>query len=89
MDNSVSGHWWPYVICPAFSLVMGSYGLPPSVTRNIALIALGETFGFAIASFDDIKRAFDSLPAFTSYENVFDTAPEDYDYDNDTAAGEI
>ncbi|KAI8623030.1 hypothetical protein F5Y19DRAFT_468834 [Xylariaceae sp. FL1651] len=34
--------WWPYIWCPAASLIMGSYGLPPSVPRNIALVALGE-----------------------------------------------
>lgn len=77
------------MICPAVSLVMGSYGLPPSISRNIALIALGETFGFAIASFDDIKRTFDSLSAFTSYESVSEAASEDYNHDNDTTAGEI
>lgn len=33
--------WWPYIICPSASLVMGSYGLPPSAFRNLALITLG------------------------------------------------
>lgn len=33
--------WWPYIFCPAASLVMGSYGLPPSAGRNILLIGLG------------------------------------------------
>lgn len=32
---------WPYIWCPAASLVMGSYGLPPSVVRNLVLVALG------------------------------------------------
>ncbi|RYP50877.1 hypothetical protein DL768_003712 [Monosporascus sp. mg162] len=32
--------WWPYIWCPAVSLVMGSYGLPPSVLRNLGLLAL-------------------------------------------------
>ncbi|EHK24957.1 uncharacterized protein TRIVIDRAFT_31498 [Trichoderma virens Gv29-8] len=36
------GSWWPYVFCPLTSLVVGSYGLPPSATRNIVLISLGE-----------------------------------------------
>ncbi|KDN72023.1 putative nuclear membrane fusion protein Kar5 [Colletotrichum sublineola] len=36
--------WMPYIICPAASLLMGSYGLPPSATRNIGLILLGELF---------------------------------------------
>jgi len=34
--------WWPYLVCPAVSLVMGSYGLPPSGYRNIMLILAGE-----------------------------------------------
>ena len=34
---------WPYIWCPAASLVMGSYGLPPSVVRNLVLVALGKS----------------------------------------------
>ncbi|RYP29346.1 hypothetical protein DL767_006762 [Monosporascus sp. MG133] len=34
--------WWPYIWCPAASLVMGSYGLPPSALRNLGLLALGQ-----------------------------------------------
>ncbi|KAI0439666.1 hypothetical protein F4803DRAFT_530115 [Xylaria telfairii] len=43
--------WWLYIWCPVVSLVMGSYGLPPSMLRNFGLIALGETAGFIISSF--------------------------------------
>ncbi|KAJ2989035.1 hypothetical protein NUW58_g3673 [Xylaria curta] len=43
--------WWIYIWCPVVSLVMGSYGLPPSLLRNLALFALGETAGFIISSF--------------------------------------
>lgn len=85
-DSSVSGTWWPYMICPAISLVMGSYGLPPSILRNLGLIAVGEAFGFAIASFDDIKRTFDSLSVSEVYEDVFEGAFNDF---NVTAAGDI
>ena len=35
--------WWPYIYCPAASLLMGSYGLPPSTARNFILISLGES----------------------------------------------
>ena len=35
------GGWWPYIVCPTASLVMGSYGLAPSMARNILLIGLG------------------------------------------------
>ncbi|KAH8666556.1 hypothetical protein BX600DRAFT_511482 [Xylariales sp. PMI_506] len=49
--QSSTHFWWPYILCPAVSLVMGSYGLPPSVVRNLALVALGEVVAFAISSF--------------------------------------
>lgn len=38
------GSWWPYVFCPLTSLVVGSYGLPPSATRNLMLISLGKLY---------------------------------------------
>ncbi|KAI1457002.1 hypothetical protein F4805DRAFT_458172 [Annulohypoxylon moriforme] len=45
VKNSVlrqsSTSWWPYIWCPAASLVLGSYGLPPSGTRNLGLLAIG------------------------------------------------
>lgn len=34
--------WWPYIICPAATLVLGSYRLQPSATRNILLLGVGE-----------------------------------------------
>lgn len=33
---------WPYIVCPAASLIMGSYGLEPSAVRNIWLVGLGQ-----------------------------------------------
>ena len=49
--NTVSG-WWLYLACPAVSIVMGSYGLPPSILRNFGLFAFGELMGlfFSYAS---------------------------------------
>lgn len=44
--------WWPYLVCPAVTLVMGSYGLPPSVLRNMGLIALGQFIGLLIDTVD-------------------------------------
>ncbi|KAI0887851.1 uncharacterized protein GGS22DRAFT_185231 [Annulohypoxylon maeteangense] len=41
--------WWPYIWCPAASLVLGSYGLPPSSTRNLGLLVLGEAAGFTLS----------------------------------------
>ncbi len=46
-----SSGWWPHVICPTVSLVMGSYGLPPSVIRNLGLLALGQAIGYAVSSY--------------------------------------
>ncbi|KAI1410721.1 hypothetical protein F5Y13DRAFT_192048 [Hypoxylon sp. FL1857] len=40
--QSSSSSWWPYIWCPAASIVLGSYGLPPSATRNFALLALAK-----------------------------------------------
>ncbi|PNP51555.1 hypothetical protein THARTR1_07811 [Trichoderma harzianum] len=58
------GSWWPHVFCPLTSLVVGSYGLPPSATRNIMLIGLGEVVGFGISIVkhygSDIHTAFSS-----------------------------
>lgn len=34
--------WWPFLYCPTVSLLLGSYGLPPSFLRNIGLFGLGE-----------------------------------------------
>ena len=35
--------WWPYVVCPVFTVGLGSYGLPPSPMRNLGLMMLGES----------------------------------------------
>jgi hypothetical protein len=59
-ERSVSSVWWPYLICPAWFLVMGSYGLPPSILRNLALLAVGEAFGFVVSSYDQVKLAFEA-----------------------------
>ncbi|KAK1759586.1 nuclear fusion protein KAR5 [Echria macrotheca] len=40
------GHWWSFIFYPAVTLVLGSYGLEPSMTRNLALIAIGEAIAF-------------------------------------------
>lgn len=34
--------WWLYVWCPVASLVVGSYGLPPSLLRNLILFTIGK-----------------------------------------------
>ncbi|KAF4122189.1 Nuclear membrane fusion protein Kar5 [Geosmithia morbida] len=44
--------WLPYIYCPLISLVMGSYGLNPSLPRNIVLAGVGEVVGFVISHLD-------------------------------------
>ncbi|KAH6610622.1 hypothetical protein Trco_000642 [Trichoderma cornu-damae] len=62
------GSWWPYVFCPLTSLVVGSYGLPPSATRNLVLISLGEMAGFGVS----IAKRYgnDIYAVFSSHNNV-------------------
>ncbi|KAI1480992.1 hypothetical protein F4774DRAFT_66717 [Daldinia eschscholtzii] len=50
LKQSSDSSWWPYIWCPAASLVLGSYGLPPSVMRNLALLTLGEVAGLTIST---------------------------------------
>lgn len=54
--------WWPYIYCPVASLMMGSYGLPPSAVRNVALVGLGEVAGFFVSN---VSTLFSSLSAIT------------------------
>ncbi|KAI0386445.1 hypothetical protein F5Y04DRAFT_290077 [Hypomontagnella monticulosa] len=56
IKQSPTSSWWPYVWCPAASLILGSYGLPPSATRNLVLIALGEVAGLTVSSIQSIHR---------------------------------
>ena len=53
--------WWPYIYCPAASLLMGSYGLPPSAVRNIALFGIGEIAGFFLSNISNILSSFRSF----------------------------
>ncbi|KAI3321179.1 hypothetical protein HD806DRAFT_198165 [Xylariaceae sp. AK1471] len=67
LGDAFQGHssltsWWPYIWCPAASLVMGSYGLPPSMLRNIGLVALGETAGFIISSLSSLSFDLIRMP---------------------------
>ncbi|KAL2015788.1 hypothetical protein VTK56DRAFT_4841 [Thermocarpiscus australiensis] len=61
--------WWPFIVFPAASLVMGSYGLPPSIFRNIGLLALGEAIGFVVSSYDRFMSGF----FFSSSEVIANT----------------
>jgi hypothetical protein len=50
--------WWPFVVFPTASLVMGSYGLPPSILRNLGLLAFGEGVGFVVSSYQQLTTQF-------------------------------
>lgn len=63
------GGWWPYIVCPAVSLVMGSYGLPPSIFRNIGLFTLGEIVGATISFHNHLGTMAGVLFAFTGMAN--------------------
>ncbi|KAK4097200.1 hypothetical protein N658DRAFT_457365 [Parathielavia hyrcaniae] len=62
--RATTGGWWPFFVFPTASLVMGSYGLPPSILRNLALLTLGGLVGFMVSSYDQITAQFvDALEA--------------------------
>ncbi|CAI6081663.1 unnamed protein product [Clonostachys chloroleuca] len=73
--------WGPYLYCPAATLMLGSYRLPPSMARNMALIALGEIAGYIVSN---IGKQFDifvksattavATPLLTTY-NTTSAAP--------------
>jgi hypothetical protein len=52
--SATTRSWWPFVVFPTASLVMGSYGLPPSIVRNIGLLAFGEAVGFVVSSYEQL-----------------------------------
>ncbi|KAI1503485.1 hypothetical protein F5X99DRAFT_105665 [Biscogniauxia marginata] len=59
--------WWPYIWCPAVSLVMGSYGLPPSALRNLGFFVLGEAVGHLIAAIQSFSFTSPSSKTRDSY----------------------
>lgn len=46
------GRWVPYIISPVATLLLGSYGLPPSALRNLGLVVLGELVGLSVSHLD-------------------------------------
>lgn len=49
LESVTTTNWWNFIICPAATLVLGSYGLEPSISRNLGLLALGETIAFFLS----------------------------------------
>jgi hypothetical protein len=46
-----------FILCPAFAVVLGSWGLPPSFTRNIGLSVAGKfTFIFSCLKYTDPEQ---------------------------------
>lgn len=56
LRGNAAGGWWPYLVCPAVSIVMGSYGLPPSIIRNMGLLAFGELLGLLVSSYSRLSK---------------------------------
>ncbi|KAK4125886.1 hypothetical protein N657DRAFT_632075 [Parathielavia appendiculata] len=54
LSRATTLSWWPFVIFPTASLVLGSYGLQPSILRNLVLLALGGLVGFMVSSYDQL-----------------------------------
>ncbi|EHK48298.1 hypothetical protein TRIATDRAFT_316381 [Trichoderma atroviride IMI 206040] len=85
--------WWPYIFCPLTSLVVGSYGLPPSATRNLMLISLGEIAGFGVSIAKryggDMHTAFTSNRKMPARANSTTASDEDLFSYNDFANNEV
>lgn len=78
--------WVPYLICPTGTLLMGSYGLPPSAGRNLVLIGIGEVVGAAISHIEYVKLAPYAWQTTTSEpsshgqsNHTLQVIPADYD----------
>lgn len=56
--------WWPYIICPVASLTLGSYGLQPSLVRNLLLLGAGEFAGFLV-SFASTYKSHEAVNLFS------------------------
>ncbi|KAH7239182.1 hypothetical protein BKA59DRAFT_532004 [Fusarium tricinctum] len=60
---------WPYIFCPILSLAMGSYGLSPSLGRNLWLIGFGELMGMIVSAAGHYTNRFSG---FTPILETFD-----------------
>lgn len=62
--SSGLGSWMPYILSPAATLFLGSYGLAPSALRNLGLVVLGEVVGLWVTHFDEFTRSWRILGVF-------------------------
>lgn len=60
------GRWVPYIVSPVATLLLGSYGLAPSVLRNLGLVVLGELVGFSVSHLDHFAMPWE----FEAFNNV-------------------
>ena len=72
LRDVTTGHWWPYIIFPTLSLVLGSYGLQPCFFRNIGLLALGEGIFYVVSSYGQLIGNM-TLPIWTG-SNLYTNA---------------
>jgi hypothetical protein len=70
LSRATAHSWWPLVVFPTASLIMGSYGLTPSVLRNIGLLALGEMIGLAFSSYSRLSELLNFAQAQQAVANV-------------------
>ncbi|KAJ4393243.1 hypothetical protein N0V93_002451 [Gnomoniopsis smithogilvyi] len=59
--DSGLGGWMPYIVSPATTLFLGSYGLAPSAVRNLCLVALGEIIGFSMTNINRITMPWTTM----------------------------
>lgn len=64
--------WLPYIYCPLISVVMGSYGLHPSLARNVVLAGAGEVVGFVVSYLSNVS--WDGFYINSGPDNVGSTA---------------
>ncbi|KAK4453938.1 nuclear fusion protein KAR5 [Podospora aff. communis PSN243] len=70
LSNIGFGSWLPYILCPTFTVVVGSYGLEPSPLRNFVLGALGEVLGFLISAPSSARLGKDFDFSFLASSNA-------------------
>jgi hypothetical protein len=60
--QEIVASWWPYIVFPGASVVLGNYGLSTTIPQNLGLACLGELMAVAFCSFDTyVFGDFESL----------------------------
>ncbi|KAF5025584.1 hypothetical protein F66182_2328 [Fusarium sp. NRRL 66182] len=82
--NGISG-FWPYVVFPALSLTMGSYGLQPSLGRNLWLVGIGELMGLLVSKASYYMNFFSFATAVEFPHPTFNETVATYHLENSFA----